>query len=219
MKLFLDTAHVESIKKWSETGLLDGVTTNPTSLSKEAGLPTEVVKKISALLDENDVSVEVTERAPQAVYDQAKRITALADNIVVKIPCYTDYFPVIKKLVDEGIAINITLVFTAIQGLLMAKLGVLYVSPFIGRLEEIDIDGITTIAEMRDMFDRYDFETEILAASVRSVRHVHDVALAGADIATMSEHIFEEITKHPLTEKGMAKFEADWQKLGIRQFP
>ena len=219
MKLFLDTAHLASIKKWADSGLIDGITTNPTHLSKETGLPSEIVKQICVVLPEGEISVEVTEKSPEAVYEQAKKIAALSENVIVKIPCYNGYIPLIKKLVDEGVGINITLVFSAMQALMLAKLGVLYVSPFIGRLDDIDSDGIQLIADIREMFETYDFETEILAASLRSVRQVHQVALLGAHVATIPVEIFEKLLLHPLTEKGMATFDADWQKLGVKHFP
>ena len=219
MKLFLDTAHLASIKKWADSGLIDGITTNPTHLSKETGLPSEIVKQICVVLPEGEISVEVTEKTSEAVYEQAKKIAALSENVIVKIPCYSGYIPIIKKLVDEGVGINITLVFSAMQALMLAKLGVMYVSPFIGRLDDIDSDGIQLIADIREMFETYDFETEILAASLRSVRQVHQVALLGAHVATIPVEIFEKLLLHPLTEKGMATFDADWQKLGVKHFP
>lgn len=219
MKIFLDTAHIDSIKKWLETDLVDGITTNPTHLSKEVGLPTEVVKNICKLLHDRPVSVEVTERNPEAVYAQAKKIAALAENVVVKIPCYPEYITIIKKLVEEEISLNITLVFSALQGLMMAKLGVDYVSPFIGRLEDIDSNGLQVITDLREMFDTYGYETEILAASIRSVWHLHQVALQGADIATVTPDILEKSLYHPLSEIGIEIFDADWKKLGIKQFP
>ncbi|MGC2310033.1 MAG: transaldolase family protein [Candidatus Babeliaceae bacterium] len=219
MKIFLDTADVASIKKLAEKGVIDGITTNPTSLSKETGLPTDIILQICKILPQGSISVEITEKSPSAVYDQAKKIAALAENIVVKIPCYKDYYPIIKKLVDEGIKINITLLFSVMQGLMMAKLGVWYVSPFIGRLDDCGQDGLDLIRDLRTIFDEYEFETEILAASIRSVYNFQQTALAGADIATVPIKVFEQALEHPLTDKGMAQFDTDWQKLGIKQFP
>jgi transaldolase len=219
MKLFLDTANYQTVERLFKTGLINGITTNPTHLSKEKESPVELVKKLCALISPYDVSVEVTELEPAKVYDQAKKIAALASNIVVKVPCSPVYFEIIKNLVLEGIPLNITLVFSVIQALMVAKLGVKYISPFIGRLDDIDAPGIQLIYDTREMIDRYGFKSEILAASLRSVSHLHEVIMAGADIATITGSIFETATVHPLTEKGMALFEADWKKLGIRQFP
>ena len=220
MKIFLDTANLEGIKHWVKTGLIDGVTTNPTHLSKEGGDIKKLVKEICAVVSHGDVSVETTEIAPQKVYEQAKEISKLADNVIVKIPCHQDYYLIIKKLVDQGIKINVTLVFTLIQSLFMCKLGVKYISPFIGRWDDIDVDGIEIIDELRLMIDDYEFtKTKILAASIRHVRHFHEAILAGADVITVPIAVMEKATKHPLTDQGIAKFNADWQKLGIKQFP
>ncbi len=219
MKIFLDTANIQSIKKWIPTGLIDGITTNPTHLSKEGGDPKKRVLEICALLPKGDISVEITEQEPEQVYAQAKEIAQLAKNIVVKIPCHAQYYPIIKRLVDEKIPLNITLVFTLLQGLMMCKLGVRYISPFIGRWDDIDVEGIPLLHEMRHMIDFYGFETGVLAASLRHVRHVHDAVVAGADVATMPENILQKAVSHPLTDHGIEKFNADWQKLGIKQFP
>lgn len=219
MKIFLDTANLEGIKKWANTGLIDGVTTNPTHLSKEGKNPKDQILAICAALPEGEISVEVTEQDPDAVYKQAKDIAALAENIVVKIPCHHQYYQVIGRLVEEEIPLNITLVFTLIQGLMMCKLGVRYVSPFVGRLDDVDVDGIELLPEMREMVDEYGFDTGILAASLRGVRHVHDAIIAGADAATISLPVFATMIEHPLTDQGIKMFSADWAKLGIRQFP
>ncbi len=142
MKIFLDTAHVQSIKKLAQTGVIDGVTTNPSHLSKEGGDPVKVVNEICALLPEGEISVEVTEKKPEDVYKQAKKIASLADNVLVKVPCHLVYYPVIKRLVEEDVKLNITLVFSVVQGLMMGKLGVHYISPFIGRWDDIDVDAV-----------------------------------------------------------------------------
>lgn len=219
MKIFLDTADVDSIKKWADSGLVDGITTNPTHLSKEGGDPVKVIREICSIMSGHDVSVEVTEKAPKDVYEQAQKIAAIADNVVVKIPCHKDYLDLIKMLADNGIKINVTLVFSLTQSLMMCKLGVGYISPFIGRLEDIETSGLELIADLREMVDIYGFKTQILAASIRNIRHVHDVILLGADCATMPVSIFETLVDHPLTDKGMAIFDADWKKLGIKKFP
>ena len=219
MKIFLDSANIEQIRCWYATGLINGVTTNPSHLAKEGGNPTEMVQKMCALVLDGDVSVEVTEESPEAVYKQAKEIAALADNVVVKVPCHRDYYAVIKRLVEEDVSLNITLVFSLVQGLLMSKLGVKYISPFIGRLDDIGTNGIELISEMRDMVEQYGFETQILAASIRSVRHLHNAILAGADIATIPLDVMQKMTDHPLTDRGMEKFLSDWKKLNVTKFP
>ena len=219
MKVFLDTANVQSIKKWVSTGIIDGVTTNPTLLAKEGDAPAAALNEISSLLGDKDLSIEVTETAPEAVYEQAKRIARWGKNIVVKIPCKIEYLFVIKRLVKEGVALNITLVFSLPQSLYMAKLGVRYISPFIGRLDDISEDGMTLIWDIRAMLDHYKFSTQLLAASIRHLDHVREVIQSGADVITLPEKLLEESFFHQLTDKGIEKFMADWEKLGIREFP
>jgi transaldolase len=219
MKIFLDTANIELIKQWAHTGLIDGVTTNPTHLSKEGGNPTETVLAICDILPLGVISVEITETEPDAVYLQARKIAALSDNIAVKIPCHTHYYSVIKKLIQEGIMLNITLVFSLAQGLMMAKLGVDYISPFVGRLDDIGGNGIELVQQLRHMLDWYGFETQLLAASIRDTQHLEQAIMAGADIATIPTNVFEQSLAHQLTDKGMAQFLADWKKLTISQFP
>ncbi len=219
MKIFLDTANTELIEKWAHTGLIDGVTTNPTHLSKEGKNPVEQVLAICDILPSGAISVEVVETDPENIYLQARKIAALCDNIVVKIPCHTDYYQVIRQLVDEGVPLNITLVFSLAQGLMMAKLGVHYISPFIGRLDDNNQNGIELIKQLRHMLDWYDFETELLAASIRDTHHFEQVIMAGADIATIPVAVFENSLNHPLTDKGMAQFLTDWKKLNISRFP
>ena len=210
---------MEIIKKWAHSGIIDGVTTNPSHLSVQGKNPREHILEICKLLAQADISVEITEQEPQAVYTQAKEIAALSKNITVKIPCAVEYYPIIKKLVAEGIGINITLVFTLIQGIMMCKLGVKYISPFVGRLHDIDVDGIQLIHDLRNAIDSYGYETQILAASVRSVRDFHEVITAGADVATLPPEVLEKSVHHILTDQGMQKFDADWKKLGISKFP
>jgi len=219
VKIFLDTANLDAIKKWADTGLINGVTTNPTHLSKEKNDPKNQVLAICAALPNGEISVEITEKEPEAVYKQARTIAALAKNIVVKVPCHKDYYAVIHRLVKDGVPINVTLVFTLIQGLMMCKLGVKYISPFVGRLDDIDSDGIQLLYDLRDMVDEYDYKTEILAASLRHTQHVHDAIRAGSDVVTVSPAVFEQIIEHPLTNAGIAQFDADWKKLGINVFP
>ena len=219
MKIFLDTADVKQIAKWTETGLIDGVTTNPTHLSKEKVDPKKTVLEICKLLPKGEISVEVTEKKPEAVYKQAKDIAKLSKNIFVKIPCHRDYYPVIAKLVQERVKLNITLVFTLIQGLMMCKLGVHYISPFVGRWDDIDVDGLDVLYQLRHMIDEYGFETGLLAASIRGVRHFNEAIMAGADVVTVPIEVLEKSTDHLLTDQGIEKFDTDWKKLGIRKFP
>jgi transaldolase len=217
MKLFLDTANLEDIRAWAY--LIDGVTTNPSHLAHENKDPKKQVLEICSLLPDKDISVEVTVTEPKAVADQARAIAKLAPNIVVKIPCYQPYYPIIAQLVREGIKINVTLVFTLVQSLFMCKLGVKYISPFIGRWDDIDVEGVDILFELRSMVDQYSFSTQILAASIRSIRHLHEAILAGADVATVPTAVLEKSSQHILTKEGMEKFNADWNKLGHTKFP
>lgn len=219
MKIFLDTADVTAIRAWLQTGLIDGITTNPGFLSTSTHQPSHVVQEICSLLDDRPVSVEVTETDPSAVYDQAQKIAALAPNMVVKVPCHIRYIPIIKKLVEEGKQLNITLLFSLTQALAMCKIGVAYISPFIGRWDDIGADGVQILQEMRQMMDMYGFPTQLLAASIRNVQHLHDALLIGADVVTVAPSLLELALKNPLTDQGMARFDADWKKLGIKQFP
>lgn len=219
MKIFLDTANIQAIKKWMLTDLIDGVTTNPTHLSKEGGDPKKRVLEICSLLPDGEISVEVTEKEPEAVYKQAKAIAALAENVVVKVPCHAQYYEIINRLVQEQVRLNITLVFSLTQGLMMCKMGVSMISPFVGRLDDNGQNGMALVMHLRDMIDQYGYETELLAASLRTVEHFHGAIEAGADIATLPVEVFEKSLAHPLTDQGIEKFDADWKKLGIAQFP
>ncbi len=213
MKLFLDTANKELIKKWILTDLVDGVTTNPSLLSKEGENPKEVLLEICKMVD-GDVSIEVVEKEPEKVYTQAKQISQVAKNVVVKIPFTFEYLPVISKLTKEGVAINVTLIFSLAQAMLVAKLGVKYISPFIGRWDDIDVDGMDLIENLVIMKNNYEFESQILAASIRHVIHLHQSILMGVDVATIPPNLLDKVFAHPLTLQGIEKFDADWRKLG-----
>lgn len=165
------------------------------------------------------MSVEVTEHEAEKVYEQAHKIVRLSSNVVVKIPCHKNYYGIIKQLVAEGVPINITLVFTLAQGLMMCLLGVKYISPFVGRLDDTGTDGIELLYQLRAMVDQYQFSTQILAASIRDVHHLTSAIQAGADVATVPPAVLEKAVTHPLTDSGMAQFNADWAKLGIKRFP
>ena len=216
MNIFLDTADISLIKKWVDTGIIDGVTTNPTLLSKEGSNCKKVLLEICDIV-KGDVSIEVVKKLPQDVYKQAKEISSLAKNVVVKIPFHQDYLPVIAKLVEEGVEINVTLIFSLLQSLLVAKLGVKYISTLIGRWDDLDVNGMALIGEMRRMFDNYGFDSMILAASLRHLMHWHEAALMGADIATVPPKLLDQVMNHPLTEKGIAMFDADFAKLGKKE--
>lgn len=214
MKIFIDTADRTTISKWEKTGIIDGVTTNPSHLSKQGNNTREVLKDICEMLPEGDISIEVVAKEPQAVYEQALEISEFSENVVVKIPFAEEYLPVIHKLTNQGVALNITLVFTPLQGLMVAKLGVNYISPFMGRWEEIGVNSTAIIQDFVSMIDTYEFDTEILAASVRTLMHWQEAMLAGADVATLPPALLEQAVKHPLTEKGIQIFDEDWKKLG-----
>jgi transaldolase len=212
MKIFLDTANRELIKKWIPTGLIDGVTTNPSHMSKEGSDTKAVLRDICDMV-QGPVSIEVIEKKPEAVYEQAKEIAKFAPNVVVKIPCLPEYMPIIHRLVQEGVKLNITLVFSEIQALLVAKLGVTYISPFVGRLDDIGLEGSNLIDELVIIKQNYNFSSQILAASIRTVYHWHRAAVAGADVVTLPPAVLEQGMKHPLTDRGVELFDNDWKKL------
>jgi len=213
MKIFLDTANRELIKKWVATGLIDGVTTNPTLLSKEGGDIKQALRDICSMVP-GPVSIEVIEKDPAAVLAQAREIAKFAKNVVVKIPFAEQYLPIIKTAVDEGIRINATLIFTPIQALLMAKLGVEFISPFVGRWDDIGVEGVGLLEEVVTVKDLYNYSSQILAASIRSVLHWQTIAKTGVDVITLPPAVFAQAMKHPLTERGIEMFDADWKKLG-----
>ena len=213
MKIFLDTANVELIEKWISTGIIDGVTTNPSLIAKETGNIKKTLEKICSIVP-GDVSIEVVEKDPKKVYEQAIEISKLAPNVVVKIPFAEEYLPVIARLAKENIKLNITLIFSLIQALLVAKLNVTYISPFIGRWDDIDVDGMALIEKLMIMKENYGFESKIIAASVRNIMHWHEATLSGVDVSTIPPKLMQQVMYHPLTEKGIEKFDADWKKLG-----
>jgi len=189
-------------------------------MSSAGSDPQKIIKEICAFLPHGAISVEVTEIEPDAVYRQARRISELAHNIVVKIPCDVRYYEVIQRLVQEGIPLNITLVFTVAQGLAMCKLGVTYISPFVGRLEDVQKDsGIQLVQDLVCMKKAYAFNTQVLAASIRTVEHATRVVQAGSDCITVPVSVLLQSLTHVLTEKGIEKFLADWKKLNIIKFP
>jgi transaldolase len=213
MKFFLDTAVVDEIREWNATGLLDGVTTNPSLILKSGRDVKEVLAEICDIV-EGPVSGEVVATDYENMLKEGRELAKIAKNICIKLPITMDGVRACKTLVDEGFQTNMTLCFSANQALLVAKAGATYVSPFIGRLDDMAIDGMELIEEIRAIFDNYMFETEILAASIRTVNHVKDCAIAGADVATLPPSTIEKLVKHPLTDKGLEDFLADWAKTG-----
>ena len=217
MQFFLDTANLSDIRWAAQAGLIDGITTNPTLLAKVAGEldPRDVLKEICSLV-EGPVSAEVVTVRGNEMYSEGKELARLADNIVVKIPMIEDGLPAIRRLSADGIRVNVTLCFSSVQCLIAAKAGAAYVSPFIGRLDDVGQDGMDVIRETRLIFDNYDIETHILAASIRHPRHVAEAAMLGADVATMPTEVLKKLLLHPLTDRGLDQFLNDWSKLGAR---
>lgn len=216
MKFFLDTANIEEIERINQLGLVDGVTTNPTIIAKEGKDFETVIKEICKIVS-GPVSAEVTSLDSEGMINEAREIHQWAENIVVKIPMTEAGLKAVHTISQEGIKTNVTLIFSAAQGLIAAKAGATYVSPFIGRLDDIASDGIQLVSDLREMFDNYDFDTEIIAASVRNLGHVEASALAGSDIATIPGNLFPKLWSHPLTTNGIAQFEADWQAYQEKQ--
>jgi transaldolase len=213
MKFFVDTADAAEIRELAETGLLDGVTTNP-SLIMKAGRPiAEVIAEICDITP-GPVSAEVAAIDLEGMLKEGRKLAAIAKNVVVKVPLTLDGLRACRKLTDEGRMVNVTLCFTANQALLAAKAGATFISPFIGRIDDIGLDGIELIEEIRTIYDNYDFGTQLLAASIRTPNHVRLAAMAGADVATVPPAVLKSLLKHPLTDKGMELFLADWRKTG-----
>lgn len=211
MKLFLDTANVEEIKEIASWGVLNGVTTNPSLVAKEGIDFKTRVKEICKIVD-GPVSAEVVTENAEEMISQGKDIATWASNVMVKVPLTPAGLRACKVLSEEGIKVNVTLCFSVNQAILAAKAGATFVSPFVGRLDDINQDGNELIAQISEVFDIYDFDTEVLAASIRHPIHVTQAALAGADICTMPFKIFKQLVSHPLTDQGIEKFMADWKK-------
>jgi len=213
MKFFIDSADPEQIKKFWDLGIIDGVTTNPT-LATKVGRPfKDLVLEILAIVD-GPISVEVLSTDYENILKEARSLSLLHKNIVVKIPLIPDGVRAVKVLSGEGIKTNVTLIFSPAQALLAAKAGATYVSPFLGRLDDIGENSLEMIKEIIAIFDKYQFPTNVLAASIRSTRQVEDVAIAGADVATIPPEILEKLYKHPLTDKGLEQFLADYKNSG-----
>jgi len=217
VKLFLDTAFVEEIKAAKEWGILDGVTTNPTLVAKTGKGFMEVVQDILSMVD-GPVSLEVVAQDAQGMVKQARQLRSLGEQVVVKIPATQEGIKAVKILSQEGVPTNVTLVFQPLQALLAAKAGATYVSPFVGRLEDIGHDAMDLVFDIKHIFDNYGFETQIIVASVRHPKHVLDAARMGADICTVPFKVMEQLFKHALTDKGLELFLADWSKVPGRPF-
>ena len=211
MKFYLDTANLDQIRAGAELGLVDGVTTNPSLISKEGMDFKTLVGKICEIIP-GPVSAEVTATECDAMVAEARELARLADNVIVKLPTITEGIKALKRCVDEGIKVNMTLVFQPLQALIVAKAGASFCSPFLGRLDDIGHDGMELIREIRQIYDNYGFDCEILAASLRHPLHVLQAAKIGADVATLPFSLFERLLAHPLTDIGLAKFLADWHK-------
>ncbi len=214
MKIFLDTANLESIRKFNDMGLLDGITTNPSLMSKESGNPKDAMKEIAKII-KGDVSLEVVSTEYSGMIEEGKRLREYGDNVVVKVPMTPDGLKACKLLSSEGIPVNVTLIFSPNQALLAAKSGAKYGSPFIGRLDDIGKDGMNIIKDIKEIFENYpEFEkTKILVASIRHPIHVVDAAKIGADVVTLPPAVLEKMIHHPLTKIGLKNFLADWEKL------
>lgn len=210
MKLFLDTANIDDIARINRWGVLDGVTTNPTLAGKEGKDFASMIKEICAEVDGRPVSAEVVSTTADEMVDEGRRLAAIADNVVVKIPLIPEGLAAVARLADEGIRSNVTLCFSAPQAILAARAGATYISPFLGRLDDIANDGIGLLEEIVDIYRVQGYATEVLAASLRSPQHVAQAARVGADVATLPVKVFEQMVTHPLTDAGLDRFLADW---------
>jgi transaldolase len=213
MKFFVDTAEIEDIKKLHETGLLDGVTTNPSLVAKSGRNFLEVVAEICKLIP-GAVSAEVAATEYDGMIKEGEKLAKIADNVVIKLPLTFDGLRATKYFSTKGMKTNVTLCFSPNQALLAAKVGATYISPFIGRLDDINLEGMELIQQIRTIYDNYAFTTEILAASIRSANHVTQAALAGADVATIPPSVIYQLADHPLTKSGLEQFVKDWKSTG-----
>jgi transaldolase len=211
MKFFIDTANIDEIKEASRMGMVDGVTTNPSLIAKEGRDFEEIIRDICKIVD-GPISAEVIAIDTEGMLKEARQLAGIHKNIVVKIPMTVDGLKAVRQLSEEGIHTNVTLVFSPLQALMAAKAGATYVSPFVGRLDDLSQDGMVLIDQIVEMYNNYAFETEIIVASVRNPLHVLDSALMGADIATIPFNVLAKLAAHPMTDKGLASFLSDWEK-------
>jgi len=213
MKFFVDTAEIDEIKELAATGMVDGVTTNPSLIMKSGRDIMEVTREICDLIP-GPVSAETVALDADGMIAEGRKLAEIAPNIAIKVPLTWAGLKACKTLSDEGRMVNVTLCFSANQALLAAKAGATFISPFIGRLDDINMDGMELIADIRQIYDNYNFETEILAASIRTVNHVSDAAKVGADVATVPPSVLKKLADHPLTDKGLEAFMSEWAKTG-----
>jgi transaldolase len=213
MKFFVDTADVQAIAELNDLGMVDGVTTNPSLILKSGRDIVEVTREICALVS-GPVSAEVVALKADEMIAEGRKLADIAPNIVVKVPLTWDGLKTCKVLSGDGLKVNVTLCFSANQALIAAKAGATYISPFIGRLDDINLDGLELISDIRIIYDNYDYRTEILAASIRTANHVSQCALIGADVVTAPPAVIKALANHPLTDKGLEQFMADWAKTG-----
>ena len=213
MKFFVDTADTDAIRELNELGMVDGVTTNPSLIMKSGRDIKEVTKEICDMVD-GPVSAETVALDAEGMIAEGRELAKIADNIAIKVPLTWAGLKACKALSDEGRMVNVTLCFSANQALLAAKAGATFISPFIGRVDDINLDGMDLIADIRVIYDNYGFETQILAASIRSVNHMSEAAKIGADVATAPPDVIRKMVNHPLTDKGLAAFLKDWEKTG-----
>jgi transaldolase len=211
MKFFIDTANVDEIREANSMGMVDGVTTNPTLIAKEGRDFEEIIKEICKIVD-GPVSAEVISTDTEGMLKEARELAKLHDNIVVKIPMIVDGLKATRKLTDEGIKTNVTLVFSPLQALMTAKAGATFVSPFVGRLDDVSQEGLLLVEQIVEIYSNYAFDTEVIVASVRNPLHVLDAAMMGADIATIPFKVLSKLAAHPLTDKGLQAFLSDWKK-------
>lgn len=212
MKFFIDTANIEEIKKAKELGMVDGVTTNPSLAAKEKREFRGLIKEICGIVD-GPVNAEVVSLDAEGMIKEARSLRQIADNIVVKVPLIEEGLKAVRVLSAEGIKTNVTLCFSGVQALLAAKAGASYISPFVGRLDDVGHIGMELVEQILTIYDNYDFDTEVIVASIRNPLHVLDAAMMGADIATIPFSVIRQLIKHPLTDVGLEKFLADWKKL------
>ena len=213
MKFFLDGSDIEKIKKFSALGLIDGVTTNPSIILKSGKNMIEVISELSNIVS-GSISAEVSALDSEKMVEEGLKLSQIAENVTVKLPITWNGLEACNTLSQKGISVNMTLCFSASQALLAAKSGAEYVSPFIGRLDDLNLDGADLISDIKLIYSNYNFSTKVLAASIRTINHVKQCALLGADVATIPIDIFEKLVKHPLTDSGLSQFTADWEKTG-----
>jgi transaldolase len=213
MKFFIDTANIDEIKEANAMGMVDGVTTNPSLIARENGDFKAIITEICKIVD-GPISAEVISLDNEGMVKEARELATIHNNIVVKIPMTTDGLKAVRTLAAEGIKTNVTLVFSALQALMAAKAGATYVSPFVGRLDDLSQEGMLLIEQIADIFSNYAYDTEIIVASIRNPLHVLDTALIGADIATIPFNVLKKLAAHPLTDKGIQSFLDDWKNAG-----